>query len=118
VSLLLPTLPRGRITSMHWFWRGILAAAIGALLSVVVLVKAPYVFHALTSALLFSNGGKPVAALVHFLLCAILVLAMYGLLTWCLPMQRLADTETRCRKCSYILRGISEPRCPECGERI
>jgi len=23
-----------------------------------------------------------------------------------------------CRKCGYILRGISEPRCPECGERI
>jgi len=28
------------------------------------------------------------------------------------------DDETRCRKCGYILRGISEPRCPECGERI
>jgi hypothetical protein len=26
--------------------------------------------------------------------------------------------ETRCRKCNYILRGISEPRCPECGEKI
>ena len=24
----------------------------------------------------------------------------------------------RCRKCGYILRGITEPRCPECGERI
>lgn len=28
------------------------------------------------------------------------------------------DRETRCRNCGYILRGISEPRCPECGERI
>jgi uncharacterized paraquat-inducible protein A len=28
------------------------------------------------------------------------------------------DGETRCRKCQYILRGISEPRCPECGEHI
>ena len=27
-------------------------------------------------------------------------------------------SETRCRKCQYILRGITEPRCPECGERI
>ena len=26
--------------------------------------------------------------------------------------------ETVCRKCGCILRGISEPRCPECGERI
>lgn len=26
--------------------------------------------------------------------------------------------ETRCRKCGYILRGIREPRCPGCGERI
>lgn len=28
------------------------------------------------------------------------------------------DDETRCRKCRYILRGLSEPRCPECGTRI
>jgi len=28
------------------------------------------------------------------------------------------DGECRCRKCSHILRGLSEPRCPECGERI
>jgi hypothetical protein len=26
--------------------------------------------------------------------------------------------ETLCRRCGYNLRGISEPRCPECGERI
>jgi len=28
------------------------------------------------------------------------------------------DGDTRCRKCNYVLRGISELRCPECGERI
>lgn len=28
------------------------------------------------------------------------------------------DGEIRCRKCQYILKGITEPRCPECGERI
>ena len=26
--------------------------------------------------------------------------------------------QTRCRKCGYILRGLTEPRCPECGEHI
>lgn len=28
------------------------------------------------------------------------------------------EPETRCRNCGYILRGITEPRCPECGEVI
>jgi hypothetical protein len=28
------------------------------------------------------------------------------------------DVETHCRSCRYILRGISVPQCPECGERI
>jgi len=28
------------------------------------------------------------------------------------------DNETRCRKCAYVLRGIREPICSECGERI
>lgn len=28
------------------------------------------------------------------------------------------DDETRCRNCGYILRGITEPRCPECGVSI
>ncbi|MHC5109139.1 MAG: hypothetical protein ACYTHJ_04580 [Planctomycetota bacterium] len=30
----------------------------------------------------------------------------------------LAGRQTRCRHCRYILRGISEPRCPECGKSI
>ena len=32
--------------------------------------------------------------------------------------KRDGEMETRCRKCQHILRGITEPRCPECGERI
>ena len=28
------------------------------------------------------------------------------------------DTYTRCRQCDHILRGLSEPRCPECGTPI
>jgi hypothetical protein len=30
----------------------------------------------------------------------------------------ILSNETRCRKCGYILRGIPEPRCSECGEKI
>ncbi|MBI4719011.1 MAG: hypothetical protein HY763_14490 [Planctomycetes bacterium] len=32
--------------------------------------------------------------------------------------ERHGDGETRCRKCRHILRGLSAPRCPECGEPI
>jgi uncharacterized paraquat-inducible protein A len=28
------------------------------------------------------------------------------------------DGYLHCLKCGYILKGLSEPRCPECGERI
>ena len=28
------------------------------------------------------------------------------------------DGHTRCGKCGYILKGRTEPRCSECGERI
>lgn len=31
---------------------------------------------------------------------------------------RIRDRATRCRQCGHILRGLSEPRCPECGEAI
>lgn len=39
----------------------------------------------------------------------------WALLTWT-DVRR--DEECRCRRCGHILRGLSEPRCPECGERI
>ncbi len=29
-----------------------------------------------------------------------------------------ADGHLHCLKCGYILKGLSQPRCPECGERI
>jgi hypothetical protein len=35
-----------------------------------------------------------------------------------LTRRRTRANDTLCRKCGYILRGISEPRWPECGERI
>jgi hypothetical protein len=28
------------------------------------------------------------------------------------------DRETHCRRCGYILRGLTEPKCSECGEVI
>jgi hypothetical protein len=35
-----------------------------------------------------------------------------------LKPQDEGDGECRCRKCGYILRGLSKPECSECGEVI
>lgn len=43
-----------------------------------------------------------------------LAVFVYG---W-LSQVRSGEHETRCRRCQYILRGLSEPRCPECGTSI
>ncbi len=32
--------------------------------------------------------------------------------------KRRDDGHTRCGKCGYILKGLTEPRCSECGEPI
>jgi hypothetical protein len=45
----------------------------------------------------------------------IAALGTYGLLTRWLSGSAVADGETHCRRCNHILRGLSEPRCPECG---
>lgn len=51
--------------------------------------------------------------------CAV-ALSAAACLGWVLTWldARRGDYETRCRRCGYILRGLTEPRCPECGERI
>ena len=62
-------------------------------------------------------GGFVAGLSVMTLPMATVPVLAYGLLSWRFgPSQR--DRELRCRKCSYILRGLTEPRCPECGEGI
>ena len=112
---------------MHWGWRAVTTTAFGCVFSLV-------------SALLFDQGRKTILYGVEFfgealpfelwtrqgshqvaIWCfwvgpiVVVTAAFYGILT---HYTRLFDHETRCRKCSYILRGLTEPRCPECGEGI
>jgi hypothetical protein len=49
---------------------------------------------------------------------SVLVAALAGYRYWRYQRKRLppADDEPRCEYCGYILRGLPEPRCPECGE--
>jgi len=48
------------------------------------------------------------------------VLSICACVGWVLitAMTAWSIGELRCRRCRYILRGLSEPRCPECGEPI
>lgn len=41
-----------------------------------------------------------------------------GTYEWLRRPARAREDYLRCLKCGYILKGLSEPRCPECGERI
>lgn len=63
-------------------------------------------------------GNQYSDPLLGAILAVMVALFVYGLLCLCPDLKLPYDGETRCRKCHHILRGITEPRCPECGERI
>jgi len=96
---------------MQRFWRVALVLLVSATLGFfcsmgAVYVAAPFAPGFYMEYLLFGGVAFSVFS------SAALALLMRGCIRTC------QDGETRCRKCGYILRGISEPRCPECGESI
>ena len=96
---------------MHWFWRATIAIVAGSVLSFPLTV---FLCKAILSSL---NNTQEIAAFI--LPAQVLSFSIYGILTRSVgPGSATLDKETRCRKCGYILRGITEPRCSECGERI
>lgn len=104
---------------MHWFWRSTMALAAGSLFGLGTMTLIQWLMSQIQPPGGFGGRINMVAGVVSlFLLPQILVMFVYGLLTRRYYLARCADGETRCRKCGYILRGITEPRCPECGERI
>ncbi len=65
------------------------------------------------------NAGAAMAAMILFIIPPILfVVGAFTMLESHRSAARRGDDETRCRRCRHILRGLTEPRCPECGERI
>jgi len=100
---------------LHWFWRGGIAVAIGTFVGASLLVLFGIALFDFNSSwadlvLVYSPFLSAAAA-------AATAVASYAHLTH-RSRSVLLDPETRCRKFGYILRGITEPRCPECGERI
>jgi hypothetical protein len=96
---------------MHWFLRAAISVVISfVLLAIINLLMA----RTLT---IRSLSRWDVLIAMRFVGLS-LPIALYAALTRLSPRPTAPDRETRCRQCSYILRGITEPRCPECGERI
>ena len=115
---------------MHWFWRATIAVGVGSLFGAANFYRAYLagsggdrlgrMTERIYDVLRMLGSVLPGYRLYCFLLASgpiVFSFAIYGILTKHYGL-KILDSETRCRKCGYILRGISEPRCPECGERI
>ena len=93
---------------MHWFWRGVIAVVVSFMISVAISLGVARVLPVTV----FTRMSVQIPLHIVQIVIPILVFGLLSL--WLVPF----DRETRCRKCGYILRGIPEPRCSECGERI
>ena len=109
---------------MHWFWRAVITFVVVIGFEVWYFA---YGWNALWNLayqsfqrwdLLNWKWVTNVCAVFAGLPILLVALLTYGILRYLFTRRVIADGETRCRKCEYILRGITEPRCPECGERI
>lgn len=112
---------------MHWFWRVTVAVVVAGIyggLSITVFEDMHEGILEFVTTLLGGSGLRGdwrlgvAVNVAWFLPITLLAFAVHGLTTRLWGPRSIHDNETRCRKCRYILRGISEPRCPECGERI
>ena len=100
------------VTRRHWFWRAAIALLEGC--------QALAALTVLSFVLLKVTGHRPNTTVIIGYFCVVIVLPsmFYTAVAAIIRTRREFDNETRCRKCRYILRGIPEPRCPECGEPI
>lgn len=106
---------------MHWISRAILAVGLGGFigggLGLVAVLSAATGSRAVSLPSTSYWWFDAWAPCFLVLPAACLTMLVYGITT-AVFCPRPVSNETRCRKCQYILRGIPEPRCPECGERI
>ena len=117
-------------------WMGLCGCAAAAIATACLLVRIPFVAWSINemSFLLAWPAASPTSArLLQFVLAdaarirSYITMACVGMLSvaifytlqvFALRRRRVHDGLTRCGSCGYILKGLSEPRCPECGQRL
>ncbi len=70
------------------------------------------------TSLAFSFPGRNVVSVMFFLSTFLAGPTISAVFLHALTPRETKDGHTRCGKCGYILKGLTEPRCSECGERI
>lgn len=115
---------------MHWLWRSILSvmATFGLGILAVTMLDAwrfhigECIYQQLSRDTLMVERAQWVwrvsTVAAYIMPTAVLALIAYGILTRIFPSRQIKVNDIRCRKCRYILKGLREPRCPECGEPI
>jgi hypothetical protein len=117
---------------MHWFWRGAIAVVICLVCNPLIewiriiagihvfpgtwweYIDEPLDFYVLVFIIKWMGLWDHLQVIA---LCLIAMVSWVALVRWTGHGSKTSN-ETRCRKCGYILRGISDPRCSECGEQI
>lgn len=113
-----------KLVSMHWLWRYLVAMTAGSACGLAGFGLYELLTHMTTSFRFFIGGMRAqfgqagIVVLFGLLIPMTAAVAVYGLLTWRWGPRAADDNEVRCRKCRHILRGLTLPRCPECGEPI
>src|SRR5687767_14988762 len=106
---------------MHWFWRAMIAIIFGLTSNGLVMYSVTR-FGVWWGLFIFARRYTipdfVEYAAFNWIPPACLTVFGYSVISRYWPLGSALDNETRCRKCQYILKGISEPICPECGERI
>jgi hypothetical protein len=100
------------------FWAAIAASIVSSVMGVCFIVLLSNMFNQLLISFLGSMG-ELVTIIVCFCLPSLLAVILFSAVVRREVSREVpGDGQTHCRKCGYILRGLQEPRCSECGEPI
>lgn len=93
----------------------LLYGMIGSMLSARYFLPSPASYVAIA----FGAPFNPYAHLAEFVACVLVVgvaCALTARARRLFPISARRPAQGRCRRCGYLLYGLPEPRCPECGE--